>query len=109
MPSKGHSPEQILNKLRRVEVAVVQRHTGHHGCQRDSRQPTHRFGFAQGTLYCRWRTEYGGLNLDQARKLKLLGRRYRKEFLPDSQLSAQFSHLASLWADLSPTETSGQR
>ncbi len=27
MPRKGHSPEQILNKLRQVEVAVA---TGYH-------------------------------------------------------------------------------
>jgi hypothetical protein len=51
------------------------------GCERQERQPgrqgdrgqrPHPFGFAQGRLYYKWRAEYGGLNLDQARKLKQL-------------------------------------
>ena len=65
MPRKGHSPEQILNKLRQVEVAVA---NGKQVAQavRDIGVSDHR--------YYKWRAEYGGLNLDQARKLKQLER-----------------------------------
>jgi hypothetical protein len=46
--------------------------TGRAGRQGDRCQRPHPFGFAQGRLYYKWRAEYGGLNLDQVRKLKLL-------------------------------------
>ena len=63
MPRKGHSPEQVLNKLRQVEVAVA----GGKSVGRAVRE----IGVADHTYY-RWRREYGGLNLDQARRLKKL-------------------------------------
>ena len=65
MPRQGHSPEQILNKLRQVEVAVAN--------GKQVAQAVREIAVSQHTYY-RWRTEYGGLNLDQARKLKLLER-----------------------------------
>lgn len=65
MPRKGYSPEQILNKLRQVEVAVAN--------GKQVAQAVREIGVSQHTYY-RWRTEYGGLNLDQARKLKQLER-----------------------------------
>ena len=63
MPRKGHSPEQVLNKLRQVEVAVA----GGKSVGRAVRE----IGITDHTYY-RWRREYGGLNLDQARRLKKL-------------------------------------
>ncbi len=63
MPRKGHTPEQILNKLRQVEVAVANGKKVAHAVKE--------IGVSQHTYY-RWRTEYGGLNLDQARKMKQL-------------------------------------
>ena len=63
MPRKGHTPEQILNKLRQVEVAVS---NGKHVAE-----AVREIAVSQHTYY-RWRTEYGGLNLDQARKMKQL-------------------------------------
>ena len=63
MPRKGHSPEQVLNKLRQVEVAVA----GGKSVGVAVRQ----IGVTDHTYY-RWRREYGGLNLDQARRLKKL-------------------------------------
>jgi len=63
MPRKGHSPEQILNKLRQVEVAVAN--------GKKVAQAVRDIGVTENTYY-RWRTEYGGLNIDQARKLKKL-------------------------------------
>ncbi len=63
MPRKGHSPEKILNKLRQVEVAVANgKRVG---------QAVREIGVTDHTNY-RWRREYGGLNLDQARRLKKL-------------------------------------
>jgi putative transposase len=63
MPRKGHSPEQVLNKLRQVEVAVaVGKSVG---------QAVREIGVTDHTYY-RWRREYGGLNLDQAKRLKKL-------------------------------------
>ncbi len=63
MPRKGHSPEQVLNKLRQVEVAVA-------GGKRVP-QAVGEIGVTDHTYY-RWRREYGGLNLDQAKRLKKL-------------------------------------
>ncbi len=63
MPIKKHSPEQILGKLREVEVALAKGET----VARAVRQ----IGVTEQTYY-RWRNEYGGLSIDQARKLKKL-------------------------------------
>ncbi len=63
MPRKGHSPEKILNKLRQVEVAVA-RGTSVAQAVREINVSDH--------TYYRWRQEYGGLNIDQARRLKQL-------------------------------------
>ena len=63
MPREDHSPEQVLNKLRQVEVAVAGGKSVGHAVRE--------IGVTDHTYY-RWRREYGGLNLDQARKLKKL-------------------------------------
>ncbi len=63
MPRKGHSPEQVLNKLRQVEVAVAG--------GKSVGQAVREIGVTDHTYY-RWRREYGGLTLDQARRLKKL-------------------------------------
>ena len=61
MPRRKHSPEQILGKLREVEVALAQGET--------VALAVRQIGVTEQTYY-RWRTEYGGLSIDQARKLK---------------------------------------
>lgn len=63
MPRRGYTPEQILNKLRQVEVAVAN--------GKSVAQAVKEIGVSDNTYY-KWRAEYGGLNLDQVRKLKLL-------------------------------------
>ena len=63
MPRKGHSPEQVLNKLRQVEVAVAR--------GKSVGQAVREIGVTDHTYY-RWRREYGGLDLDQAKRLKKL-------------------------------------
>ena len=52
MPRKGHAPEQILNKLRQVEVAVSN--------GKQVAEAVREIGVSQHTYY-RWRTEYGAL------------------------------------------------
>ena len=63
MARKRHSPEQIINKLREVEEALA----------RGERvvEAVRQIGVTEQTYY-RWRNEYGGLSVDQARRLKQL-------------------------------------
>ena len=63
MPTKRHTPEQVINKLREAEVAMAQGST----VAGASRQ----IGVTQQTFY-RWRNEYGGLRIDQVKRLKQL-------------------------------------
>jgi putative transposase len=63
MPKKGYTPEQIINKLREAEVML------HEGAS--IAVMTKRIGVSDVTYY-RWRKEYGGMRVDQARRLKEL-------------------------------------
>jgi hypothetical protein len=45
---KKHTPEQVVNLLRHIEASITEQ------------------------TYYRWRREYGGLQVDQARRLKEL-------------------------------------
>ena len=63
MPRKRHTPEQVINKLREAEVVLSQGST----VAEASRQ----IGVTEQTFY-RWRNEYGGLRIDQVRRLKQL-------------------------------------
>ena len=63
MGRRRHTPEQVTNKLREAEVAIAEGST--------VAEAIRRIGVTQQTFY-RWRTEYGGLTIDQARRLKRL-------------------------------------
>ncbi len=63
MASKHHKPEEIVAKLRQVEVLVGQGKTVADGARA--------IGVTEATYY-RWRAEYGGLKLDQVKRLKQL-------------------------------------
>jgi putative transposase len=63
MARKHHKPEEIIGKLRQVEVL-----TGQGKLVADA---VRAIGVTEATYY-RWRTEYGGLKLDQVRRLKVL-------------------------------------
>ena len=63
MSRKRYSPEQIIGKLREAEVALAQGQTTGQVCRT--------LGIAEQTFY-RWRREYGGLKVDQAKRLKAL-------------------------------------
>ena len=61
MPKKRFSTEQIVILLRQIEILISQGKSAPIAC-RDA-------GISQQSYY-RWRKEYGGLELDQARRLK---------------------------------------
>ena len=65
MARKRYTAEQIIGKRREAEVALAQGES----------VPTvaRRLGVAEPTDY-RWRREYGGLRVDQAKRLKELER-----------------------------------
>ena len=60
---KKHSPEQVVNLLRQVEVAVANGKTTSLACKEAE---------ITEQIYYRWRKEYGGLQVDQAKRLKEL-------------------------------------
>jgi len=60
---KKHTPEQIVSLLRQIEVAVANGKTTPVACREG--------GITEQTYY-RWRKEFGGLQVDQARRLKEL-------------------------------------
>ena len=63
MPNKRYKPEQIVNLLRKIEVEIANGKT--------TAQAAREAGITEQTYY-RWRKEFGGLKLDQARRLKEL-------------------------------------
>ena len=63
MPRKRHKAEEIVTKLRQVEVLTAQ--------GRPVAEAIRSIGVTEVTYY-RWRTEYGGLKGDQVKRLKEL-------------------------------------
>jgi len=63
MARQHHTPEQIINKLREAEVELGRGATVPLVCKK--------LGITEGTYY-RWRQDYGGMRLSQARRLKHL-------------------------------------
>ena len=63
MSKRRHTPEQIIQKLRQAEVELAQGATVGKVCKQ--------IGVTEQTYY-RWRSEYGGMRLDQAKRLKQL-------------------------------------
>lgn len=65
MGKTRHSPEQIIGKLREAEVLLAKGDT--------VPQVSKRLGVTEQTYY-RWRKEYGGMQVSQAKRLKELER-----------------------------------
>jgi len=65
MGKRRQTPEQIISKLREAEVELARGMKVPEVCKK--------LGMAEYTYY-RWRKEYGGLRLDQARRLRELER-----------------------------------
>ena len=63
MPRKRYKAEEIIHKLREAEVLLAQGKKTPEVCRK--------LGVTDQTYY-RWRKEYGGLKVDQARRLKHL-------------------------------------
>ena len=59
MPRKRHSAEQIVAKLRQIDVLVAQGRTIAQACKETE--------IAEQSFY-RWRNEYGGLEMEQAKR-----------------------------------------
>jgi len=78
MAKKGFTPEQIINKLREAEILLSQGGV--------VAVVSKKIGVSDHTYY-RWRKEYGGMRIDQARRFR--------------QLEQQNSQLKKLVADLS--------
>jgi hypothetical protein len=69
MPIKRYQPEQIVTVLRQIEVELANGKTTPQACK-EAEIPVQ--------SYYRWRKEYGGLKLDQAKRLKELERENAK-------------------------------
>ena len=78
MARKRYTAEQIITKLREAEVELSKGQTTPQVCRK--------LGISDQTYY-RWRKEYGGLRVDQAKRLK--------------QLEHENARLKKLVADLS--------
>jgi putative transposase len=65
MPMKKYKREQIVTLLRQVEVELANGKTTPQACKEAE---------ITAQTYYRWRKEFGGLKLDQAKRLKELER-----------------------------------
>ncbi len=65
MGRKRHTAEQIIGKLRAAEIELAK--------GLGTAEVVRKLGIAEQTYY-RWQKEYGGLRLDQAKRLKELER-----------------------------------
>ncbi len=63
MARKRHTAEQIIHKLREAEVGL--------GQGKDLKRVCKQLEVTEQTYY-RWRKEYGGLRMDQAKRLREL-------------------------------------
>jgi putative transposase len=78
MVRKGYTPGQIINKLREAEVLLSQGNTIGIACKKI---------VVSDYTYYRWRKEYSGMQVEQAKRLK--------------ELEVENSRLKRLVADLS--------
>ncbi|KAA0212969.1 MAG: hypothetical protein DYG94_13430 [Leptolyngbya sp. PLA3] len=79
MGRKRHSAEEVINKLRQADVELGKGNTVAGVCKL--------LGVTEQT-YFRWRKEYGGLKVDQARRFKELEQENArlKRLLADAEL-----------------------
>ena len=79
MGAKRYKPEEVISKLREAEVLLAE------GVSVG--EVVRRLGVTQVTYY-RWRKEYGGMKVDQAKRLKDLEKENArlKRLLADAEL-----------------------
>ena len=63
MPKRNYTPEQIINSLREAEVLLSKGST--------AVEAARHLGISEQTYY-KWRKEYGGMRINQAKRLKEL-------------------------------------
>ena len=82
MARKRYTAEQIIIKLREAEVGLAQGQT--------VGQVSKQIGVTEQTYY-RWRKEYGGLRMDQVKRLKALEKENTrlKKLIADLSLDKQ--------------------
>ena len=82
MPKKRFTAEQIIQKLREVEVLTAQ--------GTDIKEAIRQIEVSDNTYY-RWKKEYGGMRTDQAKKLKALEKENLrlKRLVADKELDIQ--------------------
>ena len=82
MPVKRYTPEQIIHKLREAEVLISQGMT--------TTEASRQIGIVEQTYY-RWRKEYGGMRISQAKKLKHLEKENSrlKQMVAEKELDIQ--------------------
>jgi putative transposase len=89
---KKHSAEQILKLLRQIKVAIANGKTTAHGCKEAE--------ITEQTYY-RWRKEFGGLKVDQARRLKEFQPQQAKTACRRPRLEQENAKLKRLVSELS--------
>jgi len=110
MPMKKYKPEQIVTLLRQIEVEIANGKTTPQAC-RDAQ-------ITAQTFY-RWRKEFGGLKVDQAKRMKELERENAKLKRLVAELSLEkqilkdvaegnFQSLAMSEMRLTPSQRSGR-
>ena len=82
MRPRKFSTEKIIVKLREAELLISQ--------GMDADEASRQIGVSKQTFY-RWRKEYGGMRVDQARRLKLLQKENLrlKHIVADKELDIQ--------------------
>ena len=82
MSRKRYTPEQIIRMLREAEVLISQGMT--------AAEAARQIGVVEQTYY-RWRKEYGGMRVSQARRLKALEKENLrlKHMVADKELDIQ--------------------
>jgi putative transposase len=80
MPMRKYKPEQIVTLLRQVEVELANGKTTPQACKEAE---------ITAQTYYRWRKEFGGLKLDQAKRLKELERENAKLMRLVAELSLE--------------------
>ena len=82
MRPRKFSTEKIIVKLREAEVLISQ--------GMDANEASRQIGVSRQTFY-RWRKEFGGMRVDQARRLKLLQKENLrlKHIVADKELDIQ--------------------
>ena len=82
MTRKRYTPEQIIRKLREAEVMISQ--------GKSISQATRQIGIVDQTYY-KWRREYGGMRVDQAKRLKHLEQQnlQLKKIVADKEIDIQ--------------------